>query len=160
MVNSEVQYKKQSSLDCPVDFVKIDENRVRVVAFFVVLFVLFYLVNGNPVAIAALLADFLLRAFNLNTYSPLAILSGALVKQLGFKSKPADRAPKRFASFMGVAFLVLVLISFFTKFILLSKVIAGVMILFASLESFAGFCAGCHVYSLISRLKFAYARSK
>ncbi|BAU54701.1 DUF4395 domain-containing protein [Mucilaginibacter gotjawali] len=155
MIESEIQYKKQNTLDCPVDFVKVDENRIRVVAFFVVLFVLFYVINGNPVSIGLLLADFLLRAFNLNAYSPLAIISGAVVKQLSLKPKPVDRAPKRFASFMGVAFLFLVLISFLSNFIVLSKVIAGIMIIFASLESFAGFCAGCHVYTLINRFKFS-----
>jgi magnesium-transporting ATPase (P-type) len=160
MINSEAPYKQSSSLDCPVDFVKVDENRVRVVAFFVVLLVLIYLINGNPVGISLLLGDFLLRAFNFNAYSPLAIIAGAVVKQLGLKNKPVDRAPKRFASFMGVAFLVFALISFFTQYILLSKVIAGTMIIFASLESFAGFCAGCHVYTLINRAKFAYARPK
>jgi len=160
MINSEIKYKETPSLDCPVDFVKIDENRVRVVAFFVVLFVSVYVVNGNTVSIGLLLADFLLRAFNLNNYSPLALISGAIVKQLGIKPKAADRAPKRFASFMGVAFLSLVLISFFSNFILLSKVISGVMILFASLESFAGFCAGCHVYTLINRAKSSYRRVK
>ena len=160
MINSEIQYKKQSSLNCPVDFVKIDESRVRVAAFFVVLFVLFYVINGNPVSIGLLLADFLLRAFNLNAYSPLAIISGAVVKQLGIKTKPVDRAPKRFASFMGIAFLSIVLISFFSSYVLLSKVISGVMIIFASLESFAGFCAGCHVYSLINRVRFSSRRTK
>ncbi|WP_295670750.1 DUF4395 domain-containing protein, partial [uncultured Mucilaginibacter sp.] len=127
---------------------------------FVVVFVLFYVINGNPVSIGLLLADFLLRAFNLNAYSPLAIISGAVVKQLSLTPKPVDRAPKRFASFMGVAFLFLVLISFLSNFILLSKVIAGTMIIFASLESFAGFCAGCHVYTLINRLKFSNKRVK
>jgi len=160
MINSEIQYKNPSSLNCPVDFVKIDENRVRVVAFFVVLFVLFYVLNGPPVSIGLLLADFLLRAFNFNAYSPLALISGAVVKQLGIKPKPVDRAPKRFASFMGVAFLILVLISYFSNYVLLSKVISGVMIIFASLESFAGFCAGCHVYTLINRVRFPYQRAK
>ncbi|MDR3695114.1 DUF4395 domain-containing protein [Mucilaginibacter sp.] len=160
MIDSDIQYKKQTSLDCPVDFVKVDENRVRVVAFFVVLFVLFYVINGNPLSIGLLLMDFLLRAFNLNAYSPLAIISGAVVKQLSIKPKPVDRAPKRFASFMGVAFLSLVLLSFASNFILLSKVIACIMIPFASLESFAGFCAGCHVYTLINRIKFSNKRVK
>jgi hypothetical protein len=154
MASETLQYKKQT-LDCPVDFVKIDENRARFVAFWVVLLVISYVFTGSPVIIGFLLADFFLRAFNLNAYSPLGILSGAVVKQMGLKSKPVDRAPKRFASFVGIVFLVLTLVAAMFGFTLTSKAIAGVMVVFASLESFFGFCAGCYVYTFINGFKKA-----
>ncbi len=47
--------KRSSGVDCPVDFIKIDENRARVVAFFTAVFALFYLFNGNPFIIVLLL---------------------------------------------------------------------------------------------------------
>jgi len=159
-MESEIQYKKQSQLDCPVDFIKVDENRVRVVAFFVLLFVLFYLVNGNPLSVVLLLTDFLLRAFNFNAYSPLSFISGAVVKQAGLKAKPVDRASKRFASFAGVFFLIAILITMLLQYPLASKMLAVVMIVFASLESFAGFCAGCYVYTFINRVKFGFQKNK
>jgi len=153
MLTSETQDKKQPSLECPADLVMVDENRVRVVAFFVLTFAVFYIINGNPLTIGLLLVDFLLRTFNLNAYSPLALISGAVVKQLGLKIKPVDRAPKRFAAFMGVAFLSLILIVALAQFVLLSKAIAVILLIFASLESFAGFCAGCYVYTFLKRFK-------
>jgi len=160
MTEPEIKYIKQPSLDCPVDLVKVDENRVRVVAFFALLIALFYMINGNPLSIVVLLADFVLRAFNLNAYSPLAWISGAVVKQLGLKTKPVDRAPKRFAAFMGVTFVSFILIAGLTHYMLLSKVIAGILIVFASLESFAGFCAGCYVFTFLNRFRFANQRAK
>jgi hypothetical protein len=45
MINAKTQDKKQSTLSCPVDLVKVDENRVRVVAFFVLIFALVYIIN-------------------------------------------------------------------------------------------------------------------
>jgi hypothetical protein len=154
MINSQANpVKKSASVDCPVDFVSIDENRARVVAFFVVVLVLFYLVNGNPITIALLLADFLLRALNQNQYSPLGLLSGVVVKQLGVKPKPVDRAPKRFAAFVGIVFLSAILAASFTEFVIATKIIAGVLIVFAGLESFLGFCAGCYVYAFLGRFK-------
>jgi len=151
MINSQTSLiKKSASIDCPVDFVRIDENRARVVAFLVVVSVLFYFVNGSPIVVGLLLADFLLRAFNQNEYSPLGLLSGVVVKQLSLKPKPVDRAPKRFAAFVGVVFLSAILVVFFTGPDIATKAIAGVLIAFASLESF---CAGCYVYTFLNRLK-------
>jgi len=143
-------------LDCPVDFVKVDENRVRATAFFVIIFSSLYVITGVWIIPALLLIDFALRAFNLNTYSPLAILSGVIVKQLSLKRKPVDRAPKRFAAYIGLGFLILIVITSLTNLILESKILSGVIILFASLESFVGFCAGCYVYTLINRAKLQF----
>jgi hypothetical protein len=140
---------------CPVDLVKVDETRVRVVAFFVLVLALVFIVSGKVIIVAFLLADFLLRAFNLQTWSPLAVISGAVVKQFGFKTKPVDRAPKRFAAFVGLVFFTAILILSALGFSLAGGLLTGVLIVFASLESFAGFCAGCYVYGFLPRFRKA-----
>ncbi len=142
-----------STLACPVDHVKVDEHPVRFVAFFVLAFMAVYILTGNPLLLCLLLADFLLRAFNLNAYSPLALLSGRVVKQIGLKNKPVDRAPKRFAAFMGLAFVAIILLMWLLNFTLPAKSIAVLVAVFASLESFFGFCAGCYVYAFINQFK-------
>lgn len=142
-----------ATVACPVDHVKVDENRVRFVAFFVLALIAVYILTGNPLLLCLLLADFLLRAFNLNSYSPLALLSGTVVKQIGLKNKPVDRAPKRFAAFMGLSFIAIILAVWLLNFTLLAKSIAVLVAVFASLESFFGFCAGCYVYTFINRFK-------
>ncbi len=140
-------------LSCPVDLVKLDEHRVRLVAFFVLLLVVVFILTGNPLVVAFLLTDFLLRTLNLTNYSPLAWLGGVVVKQTGLKPKPVDRAPKRFAAFVGLAFLAAILTAALTGFVITARVIAGILVVFGALESLLGFCAGCYVYTLIGRFR-------
>jgi hypothetical protein len=94
-----------------------------------------------------------LRAFNFGKFSPLNILSGAIVKQFNIPNKPIDQAPKRFAA--GIGFVLSVLVSL----LLLAGLLKAVFVLtiifasFAFLESFLSFCAGCYVYTFLLRLK-------
>ena len=138
-------------LYCPVDFVMINENRARLVAFIVLLLAAFCFLTHNWLIAVFLLIDFSLRAFNLNNYSPLAISAGLLIKLFNIKNKPVDRAPKRFAAFIGLAFSVAILITLLLDFITTAKVLLAILMLFAALESLAGFCAGCHVYTYLKR---------
>jgi hypothetical protein len=140
-----------NELECPVDFVTINENRARVVAFLVLkLTALCFIFTSLSIAVF-LLVDFTLRAFNLNKYSPLALIAGFLVKLLQLNNKPVDRAPKRFAAFVGLSFMMMISVALFTDFIITARALLGVLMIFAALESLAGFCAGCYVYSYLKR---------
>jgi hypothetical protein len=134
-------------MECPVDFVTINENKVRVIAFFVLTLAVVYLLTDLRLIMAFLVADFLLRAFNLGKYSLLGFLADAIIKQLKIKPKPVDRAPKRFAAIMGLVFTISILLLAFLHFIVLANILTVILCCFATLESFAGFCAGCYVYS-------------
>lgn len=140
-----------NNLDCPVDFVPINENRARMVAFLVLLLVVSCFVTVSWLIAAFLLADFTLRSFYLNQFSPLGIIAGLLVKLFNITNKPVDRAPKRFAAFVGLSFMVMILLALLTGFINTAKVLLIVIIIFAALESLAGFCAGCYVYTYLKR---------
>jgi hypothetical protein len=142
-----------NNLDCPVDHVTVNENKVRLVAFFVLLLAIALILFNSRVIAALLLVDFTLRAFNLNTYSPLGLISGVVVKQFHITNKPVDRAPKRFAAGVGLVFSAAILITLMLDLITTSKLITAVLILFAMLESVFGFCAGCYVYSILKRLQ-------
>jgi hypothetical protein len=139
------------NLDCPVDFVLINENRARLVAFIVLLLATttFYVINW--IIPAFLVVDFGLRAFNLNNYSPFAIVAGWLIKLLHIKNKPVDRAPKRFAAFIGLSFMMAILLAIFTGFYITAKTLLATIMVFAALESLAAFCAGCYVYTYLKR---------
>jgi hypothetical protein len=140
-----------NDLDCPVDFVPINENRARIVAFLVLILAAICFATANIFIAIFLLVDFTLRSFNLNKFSPLAIIAGVLIKLLQIKNKPVDRAPKRFAAFVGLSFMVMILLALLTGFITTAKVLLVVLMIFAALESLAGFCAGCYVYSYLKR---------
>jgi hypothetical protein len=133
-------------MDCPVDFIKINENKARLTAFFTLVLTLVYLKTGFWLLMAFLLFDFTLRAFNLGKFSPLGFLSDAVIKQLSIKNKPVDRAPKRFAAGLGLVFTAAIIISYFLGLTLVPIILSIVLAFFATLESFLGFCAGCYVY--------------
>ena len=141
-----------SILSCPVDFIKINENKARITAFFVLALTLVYIKTGFWLIMAFLLVDFALRAFNLGKYSLLGFVSDAVIKQLSIKDKPVDRAPKRFAAGVGMVFAAAILISSFISLPFAPMALAIVLAFFALLESFFCFCAGCYVYSYGKKL--------
>ena len=134
-------------LQCPVDFVPINENKARVTAFFVLGLVITYLLTQVWFILALLAIDFLLRATNAGKYSPLGFLADAVIKQLSIKNKPVDRGSKRFAASVGFVFIISILVLLVLKQDLPAQVLTYIMAVFAVLEAFAGFCAGCYVYS-------------
>lgn len=138
-------------LDCPVDFVLINENRARWVAFMVLALTTICFFQITWIIPSFLFLDFGLRAFNLNSYSPLAIVAGLIIKTLQIKNKPVDRAPKRFAAFIGLSFMAMILAALFMGFDTTAKVLLGIIMVFAALESLAGICAGCYVYTYLKR---------
>jgi len=139
------------NIQCPVDFVLINENKARLTALFVLILGAVFLITGLYIIIAFLVIDFFLRANNWGKYSLLAILSDAVIKQLSIKNKPTDRAPKRFAAGVGLLFTTGILILALLHVSILTIVVTSVLLLFAFLESFVGFCAGCHVYSILQK---------
>src|ERR1700744_2146697 len=98
-------------MECPVDFIPINENKARLTAFLVLVIGIVYLLTGFWLLIAFLLIDFALRTFNLGKYSLLGFFSEALIKQLKIKNKPVDRAPKRFAAGVGLVFSLTILVA-------------------------------------------------
>ena len=97
--------------DCPVDFISVNENKIRLVAFFVFVLAIVFLITNLWLIMAFLIVDFFLRAYNFGKYSLLGILSDAVVKQLKIKNKPTDRAPKRFAAGVGLIFTIGILVA-------------------------------------------------
>jgi hypothetical protein len=142
-------------IECPVDGVSIDENRVRIGAFFVLLMGIAYVISTIWLFPAFLLVDFILRAAGHPAYSPIAIISGETARLLKIKSKPVDRGPKRFAAATGAVFSGLILFAQLFGWHTLALSLTGVLLIFASLESFVGFCAGCYVYSLLKPLSIS-----
>src|SRR5580698_10316948 len=104
--------------ECPVDFIPVNENKVRLTALWVLILVLGSLcINPLPIFIF-LTIDFFVRAFNYGKYSPLNLLSSAVIKQFKIPNKPIDQAPKRFAAGIGFvlsAVIILLLLLQFTR---------------------------------------------
>ena len=138
---------RSPTLECPVDGVKVNENKVRTVAFFVFLLAVTYLLTSFWLVPLFLLIDFAFRAFDYGKYSLLARLSDWIVKALDFPVRLIDQAPKRFAAGVGLVFSAASLV--IQVFGINALLLMGILALFAALESFAGFCAGCYVYTFM-----------
>jgi hypothetical protein len=100
----------KTELECPVDFVAINENKARLTAFFVFALVIIFIFTKLWIIPAFLIVDFSIRASMWGKYSLLGILSDAIIKQAGIKYKATDRAPKRFAALVGVIFSIPILV--------------------------------------------------
>jgi hypothetical protein len=141
-----------NNVQCPVDFVPMNENKARFTAFFVLLLGAIFLFTNWWVIMAFLVIDFFLRANNLGKYSLLAIISDLVINQFKIKNKPTDRAPKRFAAGVGLVFTAGILVLTLLNLTTVVLIVTSLLILFAFLESFVGFCAGCYVYSMLNKL--------
>ncbi len=142
----------KSDLECPVDFVSVNENKVRLTALFVLLLAIAFTVWQHWIIPAFLVVDFFSRAFNLGKFSLLNLVSGALVSFLNIRNKPTDLGPKRFAAKIGFIFCAIILLLSLFKVFTAALAFAGIIILFAFLESAFGFCAGCYMYTFYKRL--------
>lgn len=140
------------SVNCPVDFIAINENKVRVTGLMVLLLSVGYMVIETPYIPAFLVVDFYLRAFHQGKYSPLNWVSTRVEKMGWIAVKWTDRAPKRFAARIGFLLTDLIFIAAIVELHAAAYWLAGVLILFSFLESFFGFCAGCYVYSLYNKM--------
>jgi hypothetical protein len=141
-----------SNIECPVDFVTINENQARLMAFQTLVWVIVWIFTGFVVIPACLAIDFLLRAANYGKFSLLNIISGFLVRRLSIPNRPVDRAPKRFAALVGFLFLAGILVLSVFRLDLAAEILAFILLIFACLEAFVRFCAGCYVYTFLKPL--------
>lgn len=144
--------KMSEAVECPVDFVTVNDNKVRVVAAFVFVLAAGYWFLAYLVVPLFLTLDFFMRAFNGGKWSLLQWLANLVEKHFSLPQKPTDRGPKRFAASVGFYISLLILLSAVFHYTTLSFYFAGLIVLFSFLEFALGFCAGCYVYTIIRRI--------
>ena len=134
-------------LICPISEERVNERVVRLNALFTMLLALAGILLNSRLALIILMADFFMRAFTPVKTTPLSFLSQKLVKLLRWKKKPIDKAPKIFAARLGFLMTLAIVLLFLTGLYLASTVITAILVVFAALELFLGFCAGCFLYT-------------
>jgi hypothetical protein len=140
-------------LQCPVDHVKVNENRIRIIALLVLLTGICFLLTGNNWLIILLVYDFFVRTFFMPKLSLFGVVAEAFVKLFKVPHKPTDRGPKRFAAGMGFVFVTMMLIAAILGWLVLLAPLAILLCVFACLESFAGVCVGCYIYTGLQKVK-------
>src|SRR5579859_5109864 len=127
------------NIECPVDFVPMNENVARVNAFLVLVLVAVWWVTGYDLIPALLAVDFAVRAANYGKFSPVNIAGGFLVKLLTIPTRLVERAPKRFAALVGFIFSAAISLLSLAQLPLAARVLASVLLFFAALEAFFRF---------------------
>ena len=131
----------------------VNEKAARVVAGGVAIMALVTLMTGWHWLLVPLALGFLARVLSGPTLSPLGQLATRVVApRLGPPALVAG-PPKRFAQSIG---LVLTATAAVASLMLdrsdVASVLLGVLVVFATLESVVGFCAGCWVFGQLMRL--------
>ena len=130
----------------------VNEVAARVVAGMVVVLSLAILLTGQWWLVFLLAYGFLARVVSGPTLSPMGQLSTRLIAPRLGQPKLVPGPPKRFAQTVGLACSVTALILHFAAGLSVAAgVVLAMLAVFAALESFLGFCAGCFVFNYLIR---------
>ena len=130
----------------------VNEVAARIVAGMVVALSLTILLTGQWWLILLLAYGFLARVATGPTLSPMGQLSTRLIAPRIAKPKLVPGPPKRFAQTVGLVFSMTALVLHFVAGLSVAAgAVLAVLTVFAALESFLGFCAGCFVFNYLIR---------
>jgi hypothetical protein len=129
----------------------VNEVAARLVAAMTLVLALAIIATGEVWLLFVLGYEFLARVLTGPTLSPMGSLATkVLAPRIG--NRPVPGPPKRFAQSVGLAFSATALVLYFvTGSMLAPGVVLGVLSVFAGLEAFVGFCAGCFVFNYLMR---------
>ena len=131
---------------------RVNEKAARAVATMVVALSVTIIVSGQLWLTALLAYGFLARVLTGPTLSLMGLLATRVVAPRLGPPRIVPGPPKRFAQAVGLAFSTAALILHFAAGAsLAASVVLAVLVLFASLEAFVGFCAGCFVFDRLMR---------
>ncbi len=130
----------------------VNEVAARVVAGLVVGLSLATMLTGQAWLMFVLAYGFLARVATGPTLSPMGLLATRVIAPRIGEPKLVPGPPKRFAQTVGLGFSVTALVLHFVAGSpVAANVVLAVLILFAALEAFLGFCAGCFVFDHLMR---------
>ncbi|MCD5396600.1 MAG: DUF4395 domain-containing protein [Candidatus Pacebacteria bacterium] len=137
---------------CPISTKIIDENIIRLGAFFLI--ILLFLSFKYPLILYFIIIDFIIKLFFNSKFSPLNFISKKILYSI-FKLKPVliDFAPKYFAMVIGYMMSIFLLLFIILDYEKAFLILLFIFILALSLEMIFKFCAGCKIYSFLIFIK-------
>ncbi len=135
-----------NNIICPVSFDKVDINVSRLTVFLNAVLMVVFLITLSPVSLYVFTIDYGIRAMGYNKYSPLCILSAQIIKLLGIKPVMRDKAPKVFASRLGLVCAVLACVFMVFNMTVAARIVIGMFAVLAFLDSVFDACVGCMIY--------------
>lgn len=137
------------NLVCPVSHVRIDRNVVRTAGLMTTGLLVAYVLTGSAWLIVPVALDYVFRARMDGPPSPMGHVARFVAGRLGIPYRAMDKAPKVFASRIGVCFAGSAAIAHFAA-PAAAPWIAGTLSLFTGMESLLDFCVGCVVYTYMA----------
>jgi hypothetical protein len=130
----------------------INEYAARIVAGFIVVLSLSFLLSQHVFILYVLAYGFLARVLAGPTLSPIALLvTKIIIPKIGNPYNKCPGPPKRFAQFIGLIFTTTSIFLFLYGNIDYANILMSILTIFASLESIIGFCAGCWFFKLMMK---------
>ncbi len=132
----------------------VNEIAARWVAFMVFSLSIAIVVSDLYWMIWVLAYGFLARVLTGPKLSPMGLLATrVIVPKLGNKRKMVAGPPKRFAQTIGLVFSITALVLVYgAGMASTAEAVLIVLTVFAAMESFAGFCAGCFVFGILMKI--------
>jgi len=137
-----------STLICPISKETANKSVVRLTGFLIATLIALYALSNSVYIIIVILIDFIVRAFTSLKYSPLSWVATQIVKVLHLKPIIIDKAPKIFASRVGLLFSITAL-AVYPLNPQISLILLLILMVFALLEALFDFCVGCIVYTYV-----------
>jgi len=134
---------------CPINFKKLDENQIRIQAFFIALTALGFILTDWIAFVFILVYDFTVKIFLSSKFSLFAYIAQFVMKCFNISKQLLDSAPKIFALKIGLAFSFLIVLASFFGMNELATIFAIILALFAGMEAFFNYCVGCKFYSIL-----------
>ena len=129
----------------------VNENAARIVACCVVVLSFLGLVTNSIYILTFLLYGFVARVLTGPTLSPIGQFATRIVAP-NLPKKNVAGPPKRFAQMIGLVCSSLTIYFFIIDQYLISDLILGLLLVFACLEAFVGFCAGCYIFNKLMKI--------
>lgn len=142
-----------TSIQCPVSKNKVSVQNTRIIATIVVLSVIATLYSNFWLIPAFLAFDFLQRGFYPGSFSITARIAQNISTWIGFNHQYVSAAPKIFAAQIGFLFSLSILLTVLLKFTTLTLILGSMLGICATLEAVFSICVGCHLYTLLKKLK-------
>ena len=151
------------SISCPISNRRVDARMARMVSLQVAIFTSLF-VYTHIFALAVLVFfDFSIRALKQENFSPFYRVGKIILDTLNVKPKECDALPKQFALYMGLSVSFFIVFFYLLGLVLSAEyynytffpviIISILLIIFAFLEAFLGFCMGCKIYYVIQIVK-------
>jgi len=133
---------------CPISNIKVDNNVSRLTVFFNAVLLALFVTTHIPYFVILAAFDYSVRVAGYPQYSPMRWIAAKIASGLKWSIALKDQAPKAFAARLGLLFSAGSALFLFSS-LPVSLILAGILLVFTTLDSVFDFCVGCLTYTYV-----------